>query len=29
MPGGPGVMLDDLFAGIYANIVLRILAHLL
>jgi phosphatidylglycerophosphatase A len=29
MPGGPGVMLDDLFAGIYANIVLRILAHVL
>jgi phosphatidylglycerophosphatase A len=29
MPGGPGVMLDDLFAGIYANIVLRVLAHLL
>lgn len=29
MPGGPGVMLDDLFAGIYANIVLRIAAHLL
>ena len=32
MPGGPGVMLDDLFAGIYANIVLRIalkiLAHM-
>ncbi len=31
MPGGPGVMLDDLFAGIYANIILRIslkiLAH--
>ena len=27
MPGGPGVMLDDLFAGIYANIVLRIVAH--
>lgn len=22
MPGGPGVMLDDLFAGIYANILL-------
>jgi phosphatidylglycerophosphatase A len=29
MPGGPGVMLDDLFAGIYANIVVRILAHVL
>jgi phosphatidylglycerophosphatase A len=29
MPGGPGVMLDDLFSGIYANIVLRILAHML
>jgi phosphatidylglycerophosphatase A len=29
MPGGPGVMLDDLVSGIYANIVLRILAHLL
>ena len=29
MPGGPGVMLDDLFAGIYANIVLRILVHVL
>jgi phosphatidylglycerophosphatase A len=29
MPGGPGVMLDDLFAGIYANIVIRILAHVL
>ena len=29
MPGGPGVMLDDLCAGIYANIVLRIVAHLL
>ncbi len=29
MPGGPGVMLDDLFAGIYANIVLRILVHIL
>ncbi|HLI80312.1 MAG TPA: phosphatidylglycerophosphatase A [Candidatus Binataceae bacterium] len=29
MPGGPGVMLDDLFAGIYANIVLRILARVL
>jgi phosphatidylglycerophosphatase A len=29
MAGGPGVMLDDLFAGIYANIVLRIVAHLL
>ena len=29
MPGGPGVMLDDLFSGIYANIVLRILAHVL
>jgi phosphatidylglycerophosphatase A len=29
MPGGPGVMLDDLFAGIYANIVLRVLVHLL
>ncbi len=29
MPGGPGVMLDDLFAGIYANIVLRIVGHLL
>ena len=27
MPGGPGVMLDDLFAGIYANIVLRMVAH--
>jgi phosphatidylglycerophosphatase A len=27
MPGGPGVMLDDLFSAIYANIVLRILAH--
>ena len=29
MPGGPGVMLDDLFAGIYANIVLRILVRVL
>ena len=29
MPGGPGVMLDDLFAGIYANIVLRILVYVL
>jgi phosphatidylglycerophosphatase A len=29
MPGGPGVMLDDLFSAIYANIVLRILAHVL
>jgi phosphatidylglycerophosphatase A len=29
MPGGPGVMLDDLFSGIYANIVLRILVHVL
>jgi len=29
MPGGPGVMLDDLFSGIYANIVLRILTHVL
>jgi phosphatidylglycerophosphatase A len=29
MAGGPGVMLDDLFAGIYANIVLRILARVL
>ena len=29
MAGGPGVMLDDLFAGIYANIVLRAAAHLL
>ena len=29
MSGGPGVMLDDLFAGIYANIVLRILARVL
>jgi len=29
MPGGPGVMLDDLFSGIYANIVLRVLAHFL
>ncbi len=29
MPGGAGVMLDDLFAGIYANIVLRIVAYLL
>ncbi len=29
MPGGPGVMLDDLFAGIYANIVIRILVHVL
>jgi len=29
MPGGAGVMLDDLFAAIYANMVLRILAYLL
>jgi phosphatidylglycerophosphatase A len=29
MPGGPGVMLDDLFSAIYANIVLRILAYVL
>jgi phosphatidylglycerophosphatase A len=29
MSGGAGVMLDDLFAGIYANLVLRILAHVL
>src|SRR5277367_1379827 len=27
MPGGAGVMLDDLFAAIYANMVLRILAY--
>lgn len=29
MPGGAGVMLDDLFAGIYANIILRALARVL
>jgi phosphatidylglycerophosphatase A len=28
MAGGPGVMLDDLFAGIYANIVVRVLVRL-
>ena len=27
MRNGAGVMLDDLFAGIYANIVVRIVAH--
>ena len=29
MRGGAGVMLDDLFAGIYANLVLRVLVHVL
>ncbi len=27
--GGPGVMLDDLAAAVYANIVLRLVAHLI
>ncbi len=29
MPGGLGVMLDDLAAAVYANIALRFVAHLL
>jgi len=29
MPGGLGVMLDDLAAAVYANIALRLVAHLL
>jgi phosphatidylglycerophosphatase A len=29
VPGGLGVMLDDLAAAIYANIVLRLVAHLI
>jgi phosphatidylglycerophosphatase A len=29
IPGGPGVMLDDLGAGVYTNVVLQIAAHLL
>jgi phosphatidylglycerophosphatase A len=29
VPGGTGVMLDDLAAAIYANIALRIVAHLI
>lgn len=28
LPGGSAVMLDDLAAGVYANLALRILAHL-
>jgi phosphatidylglycerophosphatase A len=27
VPGGPGVVLDDVFAGIYANILIRAAAH--